>query len=958
MKLNLEMKIVGLVVITLFIGSLCIGFLGISFIQDDIRDIVDIYSNTTIDFIKNAIETTMITGNAEVTKDLLAKKRSEQSIESIIVFDTEGREAFSPLKTEGMAEDIKVIDRIKTTKNTFTQEGGDSIIYYVPLINTDRCIKCHEVQNKVIGVMKVSMSVKDAKSRVLYRTRVIITGLVFALFFFGASLWLIFKRTVINPIKELENFSETLSAGDFTFKTNIKARDEIGLLNEHLGESINNISTVIQRAAKVAERVGRVMNEVEGESKRVVEDTQVEAGVSHSIYASVEQLDRSIGEIAESIEGVSSSSEEVTVAVDEMVANIEQITQNSVDLSSAVDSTSSSIEQMSMSIQEIAERTNELTTASEETLSAVEEISAAVKEIDSNTKESARLSEKVTEEASGLGMDAINSTAEGIERIKTTVQRTSEFIKKLGGRSEEIGQILNVIDEITDQTTLLALNAAILAAQAGEHGKGFSVVADEIKGLAERTALSTQEIAALINSVQSEVKGAVDAMAEGLKTVEEGARLSDEAKEALKKIIESSKKSTEMALSIQIATSEQARGVTFVTDSMEKIKEMFRQIARATAEQAKGASLIISVSERMRDITAQVKNSNLEQTRGGKQIYQAQENVTMKIHNISNALKEQKSGSSNILDSLSKIADHPAKNRERAYLINMSLRNLQKDAELLITELCSFKVEEVKEKKDVIKFGVMPLESPSEMYRRFLPMADYLSRKLNKKIELHVAVDFFETVKNIGEGTIDFGYMTPSTYIEAKDKYNVEVLAKAVNKGKPYHHSIIIAKDGGKINRIEDLKGCSFAFGDRHSTSSYIMPRAMLQEAGISLKDLGFYAFLGHHDDVARAVLNGEFDAGGVMESTAEKFKNQGLKFVKSSSEIPEFNICVNKDLPKEEKALIKQSLLELNNNIAEHRKILQSINAYYTGFVESSDSDYEAIRDIMQNLNNNKTTS
>ncbi|MDP3296664.1 MAG: phosphate/phosphite/phosphonate ABC transporter substrate-binding protein [Thermodesulfovibrionia bacterium] len=951
MKLNLEVKIVGLVVGTLFIGSLCIGFFGVAFIRGDIRDIVDTYSNTAISFIKYAIEETMVTGNAEVTKDLLKKKRSEQSIESIVVFDAEGREAFSPDKTKTRIEDMTIIDKIKKTKNTFTQEDEDAITYYVPLITTNRCIKCHEAQDKVIGVMKVSMLTKDANSRILYRTKIIIVGLFFAILFFGAVLWLVFKKTVINPVKELENFSKALSIGDFTFKTGIRSKDEIGLLNEQLKESANNISTIIHRAAKVAERVGRVTSEVESESKRVIEGTHLEASVSQRIYASMDEFDKSIGEIAESVEVVTSSSQEATVAVDEMVANIEQVTQNSVDLSGAVDSTSSSIEQMSVTIQEIAERTKELTIASEENLSAIEEISSVVKEIDLNTKESARLSEKVTIEASGFGMDAINKTASGIERIKGTVQKTAEFIEKLGGRSEEIGKILNVIDEITDQTTLLALNAAILAAQAGEHGKGFSVVADEIKGLAERTAISTQEIALLISSVQSEVKGAVDAMTDGLETVEEGVRLSKEAKDALRKITASSEKSTEMTSFIQTATSEQTKGIIFATESMEKIKDMGKQISKAASEQAKGVNLIISDSEKMRDITAQVKNSNLEQSKGGKQVYQAMENVTMKIHTISNAIKEQKLGSSSILDSLSKIADHPIKNRERAYIMNSSLRNLQKDAELLITELRSFKIEDVKKKTDVIKFGVMPLESPAEMYKRFIPMTDYLSMKLNKKVELYVEVDFLETVKNISEGIIDIAYMTPSAYIEAKDKYDVKIIAKAVNKGKPYHRSVIIAREGGKINRIEDLKGCSFAFGDKHSTSSYIVPRAMLQEAGIGLQDMSFYAFLGHHDDVATAVLNGEFDAGGVMESTAEKFKNQGLKSIKSSFEVPELNICVNKNLSKEEKLLIKQSLLELDNNIPEHRKILQSINVNYTGFIESLDSDYDGVREIIQKL-------
>jgi methyl-accepting chemotaxis protein len=101
-------------------------------------------------------------------------------------------------------------------------------------------------------------------------------------------------------------------------------------------------------------------------------------------------------------------------------------------------------------------------------------------------------------------MASIGKAIDGMKEIKASVENTAGYIRKLGGRSEEIGQILNVIDEITDQTTLLALNAAILAAQAGEHGKGFSVVADEIKNLAERTSVSTQEIGELIQSVQQE----------------------------------------------------------------------------------------------------------------------------------------------------------------------------------------------------------------------------------------------------------------------------------------------------------------------------------------------------------------------------------------------------------------------------------------------------------------------
>ncbi|MEK7238266.1 MAG: methyl-accepting chemotaxis protein, partial [Nitrospirota bacterium] len=299
MKLNLEAKIIGPVVATFLIGALCIGFFGIIFVRNDVRDIVDTYSNTAIGFIKYAIEETMATGNTEITKDLLKRKRSEQNIESIVIFNAEGQEAFSSDKTKAQIGDMAIINNIKKTKNAFTQENADSIIYYAPFIAANRCIKCHEEHDKVLGVMKVSVLVKDAKLMVRSRQRIIIIGLFFATLLFGTAIWLIFKRTVMNPIKKLEDFSKALSIGDFTFKTGIKSKDEFGLLNEQLKESTNNISTIIHRAAKVAERVGRVSSEVESESKSVIGGTHLEASVSQGIYASMDEFDKSIGEIAE-----------------------------------------------------------------------------------------------------------------------------------------------------------------------------------------------------------------------------------------------------------------------------------------------------------------------------------------------------------------------------------------------------------------------------------------------------------------------------------------------------------------------------------------------------------------------------------------------------------------------------------------------------------------------------------
>src|SRR5204862_523874 len=120
-----------------------------------------------------------------------------------------------------------------------------------------------------------------------------------------------------------------------------------------------------------------------------------------------------------------------------------------------------------------------------------------------NANETARLAEEVTR-AAGSGVDAINQTIEGINKIKDSSEDAVKVIASLGSKIGEIGKILNVIDDVAEQTNLLALNAAIIAAQAGEHGKGFAVVADEIKDLAERAGASTKEIAELIKGVQFE----------------------------------------------------------------------------------------------------------------------------------------------------------------------------------------------------------------------------------------------------------------------------------------------------------------------------------------------------------------------------------------------------------------------------------------------------------------------
>lgn len=946
MRKSLEFKVLAVVAGMLLVVALISGFISAYIQKRTLFSVTESGASTTALVVLDNIEESMIEGKADITRLSVAHLKQIKGMEEIRVVNSEGREAFNPTSQITEVEMIREFEKGKAS--ILTRKNG-VLIYSLPLKNMERCHKCHGTDKPILGAVKVSLSVEGELQNARKRSLFMVITIIIVSLFVGVILWFVLRRLIISPVKTINAAASKISEGDFSFDVKLTGDDEIGTMSRIFKESFQSLGGIFQRLKELSGRISKGTSDIEKESRSVVKGAEVEAEAITSISNSVVELNSTATEISESTEGLAASVEETSASIDQMASSINNVNDNIHDLMGAVESTSSSIEELSATIREVASNAEELATASEETLSAISEITSAIKEVEVNAKESSAVSEKVTNDAATYGMPSVEKTIEGMKNIKSSVERTADFISKLGSRSVEIGKILNVIDEITDQTTLLALNAAILAAQAGEHGKGFSVVADEIKDLAERTAFSTQEIASMIQSVQQEVKSSADAMQEGLSSVEEGFKLAREAGDALRKILESSKKSSGMALSIERSTTEQSKAAKLVTEAMERVRNMTDQIAKATAEESKGILLIIKATEKMRDAAQQVGKATEEQTISSRQISKAMEYVSERSHQISKALSEHKMGTQHILNSVDGVRGVPLENRKRASKINNTLRELHQDSDLLKTEMERFRFQERKEA--VLRFGVVPLESPAVMAKKLIPLCGYLSKKLGKPVELKVALNFDGAVKDIGENVTQLCYMTPSTYVEANRKYNVRVLAKALRDGKPYHHSVIVVRADSEIRSLADLRGGTFAFGDMKSTSSHIIPRAMLKNAGIDIEDLRFYDYLGHHDDVAKAVLNRDFDAGGVMESIAYKFKDQGLKVLQLSDEIPEFNICYSSSIDEKDLAVVKTSLISISVSTPEGEAILKAIDPGYTGFAAADDGDYNSIRIVMSKL-------
>ncbi|MEZ4254138.1 MAG: methyl-accepting chemotaxis protein [Polyangiales bacterium] len=371
---------------------------------------------------------------------------------------------------------------------------------------------------------------------------------------------------------------------------------------------------------------------------------------------SIHEMSNVQREMAQHVEALSSSAQSSSASILEMTAMNDEVAENMSNLAGSVRETVSSIEEMAYSIKEVARNVDALALTAEETSSSMNEMDVSIEQVQSNAGETERLSEQVARDAE-TGADAILKTIGEINRIKETSSEAVTVISSLGTRIEAIGDILNVIDEVAEQTNLLALNAAIIAAQAGEHGKGFAVVADEIKDLAERATASTKEIAELIRTIQAESKNAIVAVERGAATVDRGVLVSAEAESALKKILESSQKSTSMVRAIARATLEQAKGSRQVTDAIGRIAETVQQIAAATAEQARGSELIMKSAEKMRLITQHVERASQEQSKGGRQISHAIEHITSLVRALQQVQAQQARGTEQSIQAATRIQE-------------------------------------------------------------------------------------------------------------------------------------------------------------------------------------------------------------------------------------------------------------------------------------------------------------
>jgi methyl-accepting chemotaxis protein len=320
----------------------------------------------------------------------------------------------------------------------------------------------------------------------------------------------------------------------------------------------------------------------------------------------------------------------------------------------ALQATRSAVGEISVSIDQVSGNLKALNEFMEGTIASTTEIQYTVDAVEENTVRSQEMAQTVRQRAEH-GVDTVHGVLGGMDGIKLAVVDAEGVIGQLSAKGEEVGSITSVVTELTRKTSLLALNAAIIAAQAGEHGRSFAVVADEVRSLADEAAVSTGRINQIVAEIQGFTHDAVDHIHSTHRLVDEGVVQGNEMAEVLSQILESSQQAMEMANDIRRSTREISQSVSGVNSSVEELGEMSAQLSRASREEAAGARNIVASVEEVRSMTEEMVGATDRQTENTRWIEESVERVSVMARRIFDEMDERRLGSLQVIEELRKL---------------------------------------------------------------------------------------------------------------------------------------------------------------------------------------------------------------------------------------------------------------------------------------------------------------
>ncbi len=577
-------------------------------------------------------------------------------------------------------------------ENIKTQDVGQEAVSLFLIRKSDPVRIPISAQGDNIGFVVLDYSARRLNEKIMQSMVLISLYQGIMLLVIGIIVILFFNRNIKKPVDRINRAVEKITSGEISTAIPDLGENEIGSIAKGISFLSERLSGIILQLNNTIVNVSMAIKQVDLLYKNVIKGISEQSMAMSDLMKSIHSANSSLGEISNSTGELSKFSTENVSSLLETKASAEEIAEHSIRLYSLTGEFYDSVVQLNQSAESKSTDAQEALSAVEETSASVEEIGASIKEVEEHAADSARLAENVRTITSDTGMLAVVDAVEGMEKITAEVNSSSEIIRQLGMRSKDIEKVLSVIKEVTERTNLLSLNAAILASQAGEYGKSFSVVAEEISALSDRTANSTREISEIVKSIQKDIKSAVSSIDNAKGKVETGNTLVMKVGDTLKHALTEADKSTEMTQAIKRATEEQSLGLRQITTAIDGIRNMVKNITLSTTEEVKSLGYLLNNVTNVKKIADVSKSATEEQAAGIRTMSRNLELANDRIVHINGATLDHKTLNDEVIKAMNTIDGLGKGIINDMEDVSSSLNSLSEEIEILKNELGVFKI--------------------------------------------------------------------------------------------------------------------------------------------------------------------------------------------------------------------------------------------------------------------------